>query len=102
MTGRESVLTVIIALVVAMAVVPIVAMSAVMTLGHGADPIPMAYWGVSLLAGTAVIAAIAVLAYRLLDDGEDDEAIEQLRVAYARGEIDDEEYEKRYERLREE
>jgi putative membrane protein len=49
----------------------------------------------------AVVVGAGYLAYRALTDGDDatDPAMEELRTAYARGEIDDEEFERRRERL---
>jgi putative membrane protein len=50
-----------------------------------------------------LLAGLVYLVYRLLtDEGGEDAAIDELRTAYARGDLTDEEYEDRLERLREE
>ena len=50
-----------------------------------------------------LLAGLLYLVYRLLTDEEgEDSAIEELRTAYARGDLTDEEYEERLARLREE
>jgi putative membrane protein len=52
-----------------------------------------------------LLVGLVYLVYRLLtdDDGRgEDAAIDELRTAYARGDLTDEEYEDRLERLREE
>ena len=51
-----------------------------------------------LLAVGGLLGLVIAGAYYALDDGED-EALEELRKAYARGDIDEEEYEHRRERL---
>ena len=62
-------------------------------------------WLVGLLLRVAALAAIVALGYYLVrtvtaDDGTDP-AVAELREAYARGELTDEEYERRLDRLRE-
>jgi putative membrane protein len=49
----------------------------------------------------AVIVGAVYLGYRALttQDGSDDPALEELRIAYARGDMSDDEYEQRRERL---
>ncbi len=65
-------------------------------------------WGVAtLLVLLVVVAAIGYLLYRALAgrggaDGRADPAIEELRLAYARGDLTEEEFEERRERLRRE
>lgn len=56
--------------------------------------------GVRLL-GLLVVAGLGYLGYRALvgRSGSTDQAMEALRVAYARGELSDEEYERRRETL---
>ncbi len=51
----------------------------------------------------AVLVAGAVVLYRSLteDSAADDEALDELRLAYARGDLSDEEFEQRRERLEE-
>ncbi|MFW6448504.1 MAG: SHOCT domain-containing protein [Halobacteriota archaeon] len=65
--------------------------------GDGLDPV---WWLVGWLLLVSVAVVTVLVAARTMDSSTDDPAIEELRVAYARGEVDDEEYEKRYERLR--
>lgn len=58
------------------------------------------WWLVSSLLPLVVIAVLAYAGYRALAGGEEtDQAIEELRQAYARGELSDEEYETRMQRL---
>lgn len=62
-------------------------------------------WLLLSLLPLIVILALGYLLYRGLrgsGDRRPDPAIEELRAAYARGEIDDEEFEQRRRRLREE
>jgi putative membrane protein len=59
------------------------------------------WWIGAMLLPLLVLAALGYAAYRLVagrDDG--DAALEELRLAYARGDLTDEEYETRRERLR--
>ncbi len=60
---------------------------------------------ISVIVQLAVLAALvgaAYLAYRHLGDSQGgDTAIEELRRAYARGDLTDDEFERRRERLRE-
>ena len=53
------------------------------------------FWIVGLL----VVVGIGYLLYQATSSGVDDPALEELRRAYARGELSDEEYEERRERL---
>lgn len=58
------------------------------------------WWLVSSLLPLVVITVLAYAGYRALVGGEEtDPAIEELRQAYARGELSDEEYETRMQRL---
>jgi putative membrane protein len=61
------------------------------------------WWLVSSLLPLVVIAGLAYAGYRVLagDGDESDPAVEELRQAYARGELSDEEYETRMQRLKE-
>ena len=57
-------------------------------------------WGAGSGAPGWVFLAGVVLSYRALTDGEDsDEALEELRLAYARGDLSDDEFEQHRERL---
>jgi putative membrane protein len=57
---------------------------------------------VGRLLTLAVLVGLGYLGYRALTrDGGRDPALEELRSAYARGDIDDDEFERRRERLRE-
>ncbi|WP_245180549.1 SHOCT domain-containing protein [Haloarcula amylovorans] len=72
----------------------------------GSGTAPGWIWLVGLLAQLLFLAAIVgagYLLYRALVGGEErDPALSELRQAYARGDLSDEEYERRRERLREE
>lgn len=68
------------------------------------DGVAGVWWFGGWLVMLVVLLGIGYLLYRLVagsDVSHGDTAVEELRSAYARGEIDDEEYEKRYERLKE-
>jgi len=62
-------------------------------------------WLVGLLLQAGVLVAVVALGYSLLQapagDGGTDPAVAELREAYARGDLTDEEYERRLDRLRE-
>jgi putative membrane protein len=55
----------------------------------------------SQFAFVALLAAGAYLLYRAVASDDGDRALEELRAAYARGDIDDDEYERRKDRLQE-
>lgn len=55
----------------------------------------LGFWVVGLL----VVIGVGYLLYRVMSDRAGDPAIEELRRAYARGELSDEEFEERRERL---
>ena len=60
-------------------------------------------WVLPWLVMLAVFGGLGYLLYRVLggsESGSTDPAIEELRAAYARGELSDEEFETRLERLR--
>lgn len=72
------------------------------TWGNGAVPGAMLLLGVAMpLLFLAVLVVVGYLLYRAVagSDGVSDRALEELRVAYARGELSDEEYEHRREAL---
>ena len=59
-------------------------------------------WLIAWLLPLVIVVGVGYLLYRGITRGEDresDPAIEELRSAYARGELTDEEFEKRRERL---
>ncbi|EFW93515.1 hypothetical protein ZOD2009_03852 [Haladaptatus paucihalophilus DX253] len=67
--------------------------------GYGAMPV----WGwLVMLVPLGLLVALGYLAYRVLRSGEHgtDPALAELRMAYARGDISEEEFENRRERLR--
>jgi putative membrane protein len=70
--------------------------------GYGISPL----WGLGmLLVWVIVLGGGAYLAYRLMSQnprGGTDQALEELRVEYARGNVSEEEYEQRRDRLRQE
>lgn len=69
----------------------------------GAEAWGFGLFGFASLIPLAFFALLLYAAYRILRPSEDrDPAIETLREAYAAGEIDEEEYERRLERLRQE
>ncbi|MFW6152990.1 MAG: SHOCT domain-containing protein [Halobacteriota archaeon] len=76
------------------------AMGAHWSTGDGTTSI---WWFGGWIVMLVVLLGIGYLLYRLAVGGvpAEDTAVEELRAAYARGDIDDEEYEKRYERLKE-
>lgn len=60
------------------------------------------FWVIPSLVIIGVIIGFGYLVYRILQQGDEsttDPAIEELRMAYARGELTDEEFEERLERL---
>lgn len=66
--------------------------------GVGATPTWMvAFW----LVGLLVFVGVGYLLYRGVSDSDHDPALEELRRAYARGELSDEEFEERRQRLQE-
>ena len=69
----------------------------------GAEAWGFGLFGFASLIPLAFFALLLYAAYRILSPSEDrDPAIEALREAYAKGEIDEEEYERRFEKLRQE
>ncbi|WIV66784.1 SHOCT domain-containing protein [Natrialbaceae archaeon AArc-T1-2] len=61
-------------------------------------------WLFAWLVPLLVVVAIGYLVYRVIasPDSRDDAAMEELRIAYARGEISEEEFEERRRRLQRE
>lgn len=114
MTRTDSSLAVVVALLAVLVLLPLLFMGVGM-LGFGSmmGGYDHGMWGTGggtgwpLLVGVVVqlafLAAIVVVGYlvyrAVTDGGGQSRAMEELRVAYARGEIDDEEYERRRETL---
>ena len=70
--------------------------------GTGTLPVWFALVGLlSQLAFVALLATAAYLIYRAIAGDDGDRALEELRAAYARGDIDDDEYERRKDHLQE-
>ncbi|QIB78854.1 SHOCT domain-containing protein [Haloferax volcanii] len=72
--------------------------------GGTAGTVPWWMWGMGIFGQLLVLAVVVgggVLLFRALRDGDDgsDGALDELRRAYARGDIDDEEFDRRRERL---
>ena len=64
----------------------------------GATPTWMfGFW----LVGLALLVGVGYLLYRGVSNSDHDPALEELRRAYARGDLSDEEFEERRQRLRE-
>lgn len=60
-------------------------------------------WFVMLVVPLLVLLGIGYFLYNVVrqsDEGRTDSALEELRAAYARGDVSDEEFEKRRDRLR--
>ena len=116
MATDDSVVRTILLVIAALLALPIVAMIVAMPLmgmwgaghmgsgtwnGTGATWMWLGMWLVPL----GVLVGIGYLAYGAIrrsstESGRDDPAVEALRLAYARGELTDEEFETRRERLR--
>ena len=105
----DTLLWVIVAVLAVVVLLPVLLMLLVMPMGMmgmwggggtGMSPI----WGVgTTLVVLAVLLGVGYVVYSNLDAGrlgERDGAIEELRSAYARGELTDDEFERRRERLR--
>lgn len=70
--------------------------------GTGGMGAGTALWPLMWLVPLAVVAGIGYLVYRAVKrsaDSVSDPAVEELRVAYARGDLTDEQFEERRERL---
>lgn len=112
MTSDESVLRTILVVVGAVLLLPILAMLLLMPMmgayaaGHmGAGGMwegtaaPW-LWSLVMLVPLILVVGVGYLLYRALRrDGGTDRAMEELRLAYARGELSDEEFEERRDRL---
>lgn len=95
----------IVVVLVALLAVPVVGMALMAPMmggwmGWGHEGPAVRWWFASLVP-LVVLAAVGYALYRLLDGAKRrDPALEELRVAYARGEMDEEEFERRKERLK--
>ncbi|ELZ79763.1 hypothetical protein C455_07315 [Haloferax larsenii JCM 13917] len=71
--------------------------------GGGGMATPWWMWGMGLVGQMLVLAVLVgggVLVYRAVQsNSEGDDALDELRRSYARGDIDDEEFDRRRERL---
>lgn len=114
MTSTETLLKILLVVVIAVVLLPLVVMLVMMpTMGmwggeymwnggmvDGTGATWM--WGLMWLVPLGLVFGLGYLLYRVLrgsDHGESDPALGELRAAYARGELSDDEYEKRRERL---
>lgn len=75
--------------------------------GSGGSQIGLSpLWGIGVMVlFLAILLGIGYFLYRSIMEGQvhsHDRALEELRIAYARGELDDEEYEQRRNRLQQE
>lgn len=107
MATNDTLLRAVLVVIVAVLAVPLVMMTVAMPMAgvmHGGmwgDGTGMAgLWWLWSLLPLAVLIALGYGGYRLLvADGSDDSAMEELRAAYARGDLTDEEFETRRQRL---
>lgn len=109
MTTDDAILRVILVIVALLLLVPLIGMVLMWPLmgaGHGGmwdGSNGMGWWPLSWLVMLALVIGVGYLlvsAFR--SDESTDAAVEELRIAYARGDLSDEEYERRRERLRRE
>lgn len=117
MTQNDSLTKPLLLIIAAIGLLPLLMMAVMMPMtgmwgwGHMADG---GMWGgtgrwwIWLMMGLVplfVVVGIGYLVYagiRRADTGADDTALEELRLAYARGDLSDEKFERRRERLRRE
>ncbi|WP_232701258.1 SHOCT domain-containing protein [Halobacterium wangiae] len=106
--GSDSLLRVVLVVLAVVLLSPllmmVVAMPMVGMMGWGGRTWVSPLWGFSaMLVSLLVVLGVGYVLYRALTDtGETvDPALEELRLAYARGDISDEEFEQRRRRLRE-
>lgn len=107
--GSDSLLRVVLVVLAVVLIAPflmmLLAMPMVGMMGWGGGMRAAPLWGVgTMVVALLVVFGIGYLLYRSVADTSraEDRALEELRVAYARGELSDEEYERRRERLRDE
>lgn len=105
-SSNDGTLITVLVVVVALIVLgPLIGMFFIMPIGlFGAGHMwmPGLWWFLAILALPLIlIGGLVYLVYTLRDDTpRPDPALAELRVAYARGELSDEEFERRRERLR--
>lgn len=115
MASENDVLRVLLVIVAVIVLVPVLMMAFMMPMmgmwgwGHMADS---GMWGdaggmwlLMWLVVLTVVGGVGYLFYRVIRRSADsvpDPALEELRVAYARGDLSDEEFEERHERLQRE
>ena len=112
MASENTVLRILLVIVAVVVLVPVLMMAFMMPMmgmwgwGHmdggtwgGSNATWM--WLLMWLVGLAVVAGVGYLLYRVVRGSVRgaDPAVEELRAAYARGDLSDEEYERRRERL---
>jgi len=101
-TGDGRLLRVAVTVALVLFGVPLLTGAVMMPAMGGGMGVPETMLVTALVVPIAVLLLIAVLGGQVLasSDGGDD-ALDELRMAYARGEVDDEELERRRQRLRE-
>ncbi|AGB17312.1 putative membrane protein [Halovivax ruber XH-70] len=67
--------------------------------GMGIGGVGLLFWLAASLLPLLVLLGVGYLLYTVVTGDDEDRAIEELRAAYARGELTDEEFENRYDRL---
>lgn len=112
MTDTDSLLKLVLVVVLAVVFLPMLVMLPMMGMfgwthmggtGMWDGPFSWFVWLMMLVLPLVVLAGVGYVAYRLLtqaDGRQTDTAMAELRRAYARGELSDEEFETRRERLR--
>ncbi|WP_254864345.1 SHOCT domain-containing protein [Halovivax gelatinilyticus] len=107
MTSDDAILRVILVIVALFLLVPLIGMVLMWPLmgaGHGGMWNGTGWWPLfSWLVLIALVVGVGYLLISAFRRGEStDAALEELRIAYARGDLSDEEFERRRERLRRE
>lgn len=115
MVSENTFLRILLAIVVVIVLIPLLMMAFMMPMmgmmgsGHMADGTSsgggMWMWLPMLLVPLIIVGGIGYLLYRVLHQSGDvvsDPALKELRTAYARGELSDEEFESRRSRLQHE
>ena len=115
MTSTDSLVKAIVIVVAALVAIPLVMMAVMMPMmgmagwshmgDHGmwAGTMGWGTWGLMMIVPLLVLLGAGYAVYRVVSGGTDetrDPALEELRQAYARGELSDEEFESRRARLK--